>query len=66
MSPLIIGMVLGEIVEENMRRALMLSQGSISIFVTSPVCMILLTLAVGSLFMPIIKKQWAKRKVTKV
>ena len=66
MSPLIIGMVLGEIVEENMRRALMLSKGSISIFIKSPVCMILLTLAAASLFAPVIKKHWKKSNEAKV
>jgi TctA family transporter len=36
-SPIILGFVLGPMVEENFRRALLLSRGDLSIFVTRPI-----------------------------
>ena len=36
-APLILGMVLGPMLEENLRRALMISQGDPSIFFTKPI-----------------------------
>ena len=35
-APLILGFILGPMMEENMRRALLLSRGDLSVFVTSP------------------------------
>ncbi|MNT85802.1 hypothetical protein D3C72_2260130 [compost metagenome] len=36
-APLLLGFVLGPMVEENFRRALLLSRGELSIFVTRPI-----------------------------
>jgi TctA family transporter len=46
-APLILGLVLGPILEENVRRSLLLSRGDPSIFVTRPICAGILLLAVG-------------------
>ena len=35
-APLILGFILGPLMEENMRRALLLSRGDLSVFVSSP------------------------------
>lgn len=47
-APLVLGLILGRMTEENFRRALILSGGSWSIFVSRPLSAILLLLAVAS------------------
>lgn len=44
-TPIILGFILGPLAEQNLRRALMLSNGSIKPFVTSPASAILLSLS---------------------
>ena len=44
-APLILGFVLGPLMEENLRRALLLSRGDPTVFVTSPISACLLTIA---------------------
>ena len=43
-TPLLLGLVLGQLMEENLRRALLLARGDFSTFVTRPLSAILLTL----------------------
>ena len=50
--PLILGLVLGEMVEKNFHRALMISGGSYAIFFSSLISKILIILTVLSLFAP--------------
>ena len=45
--PLVLGLVLGSLVESNYRRSLLISSGEHSIFVTDPVSLVLLLLAVA-------------------
>ena len=45
-GPLILGMILGPMMESNLRRALILSHNSLSIFVTRPVTVVILLLIV--------------------
>ncbi|SKA23978.1 tripartite tricarboxylate transporter permease [Consotaella salsifontis] len=65
MSPIIIGIILGPMAESNLRRALTMSDGDFSIFVRSPVCATFLTIALLTLFLPIvgprIKAWWRLR-----
>jgi TctA family transporter len=46
-APMLLGFVLGPMLEENFRRAMLISRGDPSIFVTRPISLGLLTLAVG-------------------
>jgi len=46
-APLLLGFVLGPMMEENLRRALLLSRGDPSVFVTRPLSLVMLLLAVG-------------------
>lgn len=49
-APLLLGLVLGPMVEENFRRALLLSRGDLTVFITRPIsgaCMLLAALIVG-------------------
>jgi len=54
-TPLILGLVLGYSIEDNFRKSLVLSDGNFSIFVTSPVSLIFLILAVLMLVAPSLK-----------
>lgn len=63
--PLTIGLVLGSLMESNLRRSLLLSDGSFSIFVTRPFSLIILIISFISLFYPLIRSALAKRKATK-
>ena len=61
-TPVILALVLGGILEENFRRALMMSNGNYSVFFTKPISLTLLCLAVLSLGSPILLKKLAKGK----
>ncbi len=59
-APLLLGFILGPMMEENLRRALLLSRGDWSVFVTRPLSMSLLIVAVLLLVvvsLPAIKKK---------
>ena len=58
--PLLLGMVLGEMVEINYHRALMISGGSNSIFYSSIICKILIFLTLLSLAGPYLGPIWKK------
>jgi putative tricarboxylic transport membrane protein len=51
-SPIILGIVLGKLMEEKMRQSLVISDGSLMIFVTRPISLFLLFLAVVSITNP--------------
>jgi len=59
-APLLLGFVLGPLLEENLRRAMILSRGDATTFVTRPISAILLTIAVAVLiivFLPSVKRK---------
>ncbi|WP_262400302.1 tripartite tricarboxylate transporter permease [Yanshouia hominis] len=56
LSPLVISLVLGSLTETNLRRAMVLSKGSISIFFAKPLSLTFLIIAVLILCMPLIKR----------
>lgn len=62
--PILLGLVLGEMTETNFRRALLLSDGSISIFFSSIYCWIVIAIIVFSLVM-IAKSKANERKAKK-
>lgn len=62
LTPMVIGLVLGNLCESNMRRALLRSRGNIATFVTSPIACVFLALALFMLFFPMLQKWMAKRK----
>ncbi len=61
LSALILGYVLGELMESNLRRALSISQGELSILWSSSITISLWILALMMVFMPIIRKMYRKR-----
>ncbi len=59
-APLLLGLILGPMMEENLRRAMLLSRGDWSVFVTRPLSATLLAMAALLLIivlMPSIKKK---------
>jgi putative tricarboxylic transport membrane protein len=53
-APLLLGFVLGPLLEENLRRALIISRGDPSVFVTRPISLVLLLLAVAALLVAVL------------
>ncbi|WP_216635402.1 tripartite tricarboxylate transporter permease [Paracoccus aminovorans] len=53
-APLLLGFVLGSLMEENLRRALVLSRGDPSVFVTSPISAVLLFISAGVLVLALL------------
>ncbi len=50
-APLLLGFILGPMLEENLRRALILSRGDFTVFVTRPISLVMLLITVGLLFL---------------
>lgn len=61
-GPFILGLLLGGMLEANLRRALVMSQGSYAVFFTRPVSCILLVLTFGTFLMPLIRSYFRKSK----
>ncbi|CAN0594481.1 unnamed protein product [Ectocarpus sp. 12 AP-2014] len=59
-APLILALILGNIMEESMRRALQISGGDWSIFIDKPISLALLVVALLSLTLPLFKKRRKK------
>ncbi len=56
LAPLILAVILGPILEENLRQTLMMSSNSISIFFTRPISLFLLIISFLILLLPIVRK----------
>ena len=50
-APLLLGYILGPLLEENLRRALVLSRGDFTVFATRPLSLVMLLLAAGLLIL---------------
>lgn len=55
-APMLLGIVLGPMLEENFRRAMLLSRGDYMTFVEKPICAVLLTLSLLLLLWPVLKR----------
>ncbi|PVZ85547.1 tripartite tricarboxylate transporter TctA [Serratia sp. S1B] len=64
MSPLILGFVLGEMLEQNLRRALSISNGEFGILWSSPIAQCLLVLAVAVLVLPPLLRKLRQRRLS--
>ena len=65
MPPIILGLILGNLAEKNLQRALVISDGSISIFFTRPISLVLIIISVFSLLWPIIHPLLKKKPAEK-
>ena len=61
-APAVIGLILGPLAEQQMRRALAISQGDFTIFVTEPLSAALLAIAAMALFGPILWRLLRRRR----
>jgi len=53
----VLALILGPMAESNLRRALVLSQGDVSVFLTRPIAVVLLAITAGSLLWPLIRRR---------
>ena len=60
--PILLGLVLGNMTETNFRRALLLTDGNFSIFVSSWYCIAFLVLIIGAVGMIVINKMKEAKK----
>ena len=61
MPPIVLAMVLGYLIESNFRTALVMSQGSYSIFFESPMSLVFIILSIGTFVWPLISKHVKRR-----
>ncbi len=59
-APVIIGMILGPLAEQEFRRAMIISQGDVTVFLTKPLSATLLALALAAVVGPVLYRA-AKR-----
>ncbi len=60
LAPVVLGLVLGPLMEKNLRRAMALSGGDASVLFDSPIAITLWVLALASLFAPLALRKWTK------
>src|SRR5213083_1984786 len=60
-APLLLGMVLGPLMEENLRRALLISRGDWSVFLTRPLSAVLMAIAAALLVLAVLPTLRKKR-----
>ncbi|MET7333987.1 tripartite tricarboxylate transporter permease [Nonomuraea sp. NPDC005650] len=65
-APAVIGMILGPMAEIQLRRALAIGAGDVTVLVRSPVAVVLLVLAALALLMPVFRKLSARRRQSEV
>jgi TctA family transporter len=63
-TPLLLGFVLGPMLEEHMRRSLLLSRGDFSVFVTRPISLVLLLAAAAVVVHVLLSAYRARTKTT--
>jgi putative tricarboxylic transport membrane protein len=59
-GPMVLGAILGPMMETQFRRALAISQGDLSVFVTRPLSFSILLLAICALLLPYLPALWAR------
>jgi putative tricarboxylic transport membrane protein len=68
-APLLLGLILSPLLEENLRRSMLVSRGDPTIFLTRPISFFFLALTVGALlltFASVLRKHRARRKATEI
>jgi putative tricarboxylic transport membrane protein len=63
-GPMILGVILGPLMEKQFRNALQVSQGDLSIFVTRPISLAILLIAAAALFLPYLPRLLGRRRFT--
>ncbi len=63
MAPLVLGIILGDMLDKNLRRALILSDGNIAPFFTRPICLVLF---IVTMLVVLSRSKWIKSMLGKV
>lgn len=61
-APIVLALILGPMAESNLRRSLLMSDGSFTIFFTRPISLFFLLLALVSIVWPIVQRKRAEKK----
>lgn len=61
-APIVLGLILGGMFEENFRRAVKLAQGDYLIFFTKPICVAFIAFSILSIVLPLLKKKRSQAK----
>jgi putative tricarboxylic transport membrane protein len=64
-APVVVGLILGPLAEQQLRRALAISQGDASVLVQTPVAIILYALALVAVLLPLILRLRGRGAVLK-
>jgi len=59
----VVGLILGPLAEQQLRRALAISQGDLTVLVHSPISIVLLTLAAAAVIVPLVMRARGRGKV---
>jgi putative tricarboxylic transport membrane protein len=62
LAPLVLALVLGDLAENALRQSLIMSQGSLAIFVTRPLAGLITALAIFFFVLPVITPWWHARR----
>ncbi|MGP3698602.1 tripartite tricarboxylate transporter permease [Rhodobacter sp. NSM] len=62
-APVVVGLILGPMAEQQLRRALAIAQGDVTTLVASPVAAVLLSLAAAALVVPILMRRFGRGDV---
>ena len=65
MAPMLLGFVLGGLLEENLRRALLISDGDLSFLWTRPITLVILIITVIVLFLPLYQSLMERHRTEK-
>jgi putative tricarboxylic transport membrane protein len=62
-APVVVGLILGPMAEQQLRRALAISQGDLTVLVHSPIAIVLLLLAATAVILPMVMRARGRGKV---
>lgn len=62
-APVVVGLILGPLAEQQLRRALAISQGDLTVLVSSPIAIVLFLLAITAVVLPIVLRARGKGQV---
>ena len=66
LAPLVLALVLGDLAENALRQSLIMSQGSLTIFVNRPIAGVITAVALFFLLMPVLTPWWRRLRGTAV
>jgi putative tricarboxylic transport membrane protein len=64
-GPMVLGLLLGKMLEANLRRTLSITRGSYKIFFTNPICLVLILISIASLTLPVVLKKIKNKRSLK-